>query len=156
MYYSIARAAEICGLTAHTLRYYDKEGLLPFVERTNAGIRKFKEGDFEWLAIIACLKSTGMPVKQIRQFIDWCLQGDAALEQRLNVFLERRQQVEAQLAVLNKCLEKIDYKIWYYQTALEAGTEAIHDSKVCLEEARREMAAYNQAGRNLNFKPRAS
>lgn len=152
MSYSIAQAAEICGLTTHTLRYYDKEGLLPFVERTNAGIRKFKEIDFEWLAIIACLKSTGMPVKKIRQFIDWCMEGDGALEQRLNVFLEQRKQVEAQLAALNKCLEKIDYKLWYYRTALEAGTEAIHETKSCLEEAKAEMAAYNKAAKSGNGK----
>ena len=149
MHYSITQAAEICGLTPHTLRYYDKEGLLPFVERNNAGIRKFKEVDFEWLAVIACLKSTGMPVKQIRRFIDWCMQGDAALEQRLNVFLEQKERVQAQIDVLNKCMEKIEHKIWYYRTAVEAGTEAIHESKACLEQAKLEMAAYNQSMRAL-------
>lgn len=148
MSYSIAQAAEICGLTTHTLRYYDKEGLLPFVERNNVGIRKFKDIDFEWLALITCLKSTGMPVKRIRQFIDWCMLGDAALEQRLNVFIEQKKNVEEQLELLHKCMEKIEHKIWYYQTALEAGTEAVHNKrKTCLEQAKREMTNYNKSFR---------
>lgn len=143
MYYTIAQAAEISGITAHTLRYYDKEGLLPFVERSRSGIRQFKEVDFEWLAVITCLKDTGMPVKQIRQFINWCMEGDRALEQRLNVFVEQKKHVEAQIAALNKYMEKIDYKIWYYQTALAAGTEAIHQEKKCLEDIKRKMAVKN-------------
>lgn len=150
MSYTIAQAAEICGLTTHTLRYYDKEGLLPFVERNNAGIRKFKDADFEWLALISCLKSTSMPVKRIRQFIDWCMQGDATFEQRLNVLEEQKKQVEAQMEMLHKCMEKIEHKIKYYQTALEAGPEAVQNKrKSCLEQAKREMAVYNQNFRSI-------
>lgn len=145
MSYTIAQAAEICGLTTHTLRYYDKEGLLPFVERSNAGIRKFKDADFEWLALISCLKSTSMPVKRIREFIDWCMQGDATFEQRLNVLVEQKKQVAAQLEMLHKCMEKIEHKIEYYQTALEAGAETVHKRKSCLEQAKREMAVYNKS-----------
>lgn len=148
MSYTIAQAAEICGLTTHTLRYYDKEGLLPFVERNNAGIRKFKDGDFEWLALISCLKSTGMPVKRIRQFIEWCMQGDATFAQRLNVLAEQKKHVEDQLEMLHKCMEKIDHKIAYYQTALEVGAEAVRNKpKPCLEQAQREMAVYNKSFR---------
>lgn len=129
MYYTISQVAEKSGLTAHTLRYYDKEGLLPFVERSAAGIRRFKEIDLEWLGIINCLKETGLPVKEIKKFIDWCMEGDSALEQRYNVFVEQKKRVEAQIAVLNGHLEKIEYKMWYYKTALEAGTTAFHEQE---------------------------
>ena len=70
MYYTVGETARRLGVAASTLRYYDKEGLLPFVERSSGGIRMFKESDFEWLSIIECLKKAGMPIKEIRKFID--------------------------------------------------------------------------------------
>lgn len=70
--YSISEVAKELNLTAYALRYYDKEGLMPFVERTSSGTRLFKESDIDALKIIECLKSTGMPIKEIKNFIDWC------------------------------------------------------------------------------------
>ncbi len=141
MYYTIAQIAEKTGLTAHTLRYYDKEGLLPFVERSGSGIRQFKEIDIEWLAVISCLKDTGMPVKQVKVFIDWCMLGDKTLRQRHNLFLEQKKQVDAQIAQLKKYLKKINYKIAYYETALKAGTEKVHTSQKCRTQAKKKMLA---------------
>ncbi|MBP2651393.1 MAG: MerR family transcriptional regulator [Firmicutes bacterium] len=131
MGYTVSKVAERTGLTISTLRYYDKEGLLPFVDRTAGGARNFKESDFEWLAVITCLKQTGMPIKRIKQFIDWCLEGDATLERRLNVFVEHKKEVNAQIAALKEYMKKIDYKIWYYETAISAGTEAVHNGEKC-------------------------
>ena len=73
MIYTVGEAAAKIGVNPSTLRYYDKEGLLPFVERSGGGIRMFKETDLEWLSTIECLKKTGMPIKEIKQFIDWCI-----------------------------------------------------------------------------------
>jgi DNA-binding transcriptional MerR regulator len=126
MYCTIGQAAQKFGLTAHTLRYYDKEGLLPFVDRSEAGVRRFKEEDFEWLAVIVCLKNTGMPVKQIKQFMEWCRQGDKTIEKRLNLFVEQKKRVKEQIAFLNKHLDKINYKIRYYKTAAKHGTTDIY------------------------------
>ena len=112
MYYSIAEVAARLNVTAYTLRFYDKEGLLPFVERGKGGVRKFKEEDFGWLNTIECLKATGMPIKDIRQFIDWCMEGDASLQRRLDMFHERKRVVEEQMAALQKTLETIEYKCW--------------------------------------------
>lgn len=128
MNYSISETAEKMNLTAHTLRYYDKEGLLPFVERTPSGIRYFTDGDLETIAIINCLKTTGMPIKEIKIFIDWCVQGDATLQHRYDMFQERKVAVEHQISELQKALNKINYKCWYYETALAAETEKIHGS----------------------------
>ncbi|MDF2881894.1 MAG: transcriptional regulator [Clostridiaceae bacterium] len=126
MKYTISEAAKKTNLTTHTIRYYDKEGLLPFVERTESGIRYFTENDMEGLAVINCLKATGMPIKEIKIFMDWCVQGDSTLKERYNMFLERKSAVQNQIEELQKALDKINYKCWYYKTAMEAKTENIH------------------------------
>lgn len=129
MTYSISEVAKRMNLTVYTLRYYDKEGLMPFVERTPSGSRLFKESDLERLKIIECLKHTEMPIKDIKNFIDWCSQGDSTLQQRYDMFMERKAAVEAQMEELRKTMEVIEHKCWYYKTALDAGTEDIHKNK---------------------------
>ncbi|AWB46065.1 MerR family transcriptional regulator [Paenibacillus sp. CAA11] len=124
--YSISEVAKELNLTPYTLRYYDKEGLMPFVERTPSGTRSFKESDIEALKVIECLKCTGMPIKEIKNFIDWCSEGDATLQQRYDMFMERKATVEAQMEELKKTMEVIEHKCSYYRTALDAGTEDIH------------------------------
>lgn len=126
MTYTIAEAAQRSGLSAHTLRFYDKEGLLPYVDRTSSGIRSFKESDFEWLHIINCLKDTGMPIKKIREFIDLCMHGDDTLEQRLEFLRNHKLNVEQQMKELKMHMKTINHKISYYETAVEAGTELFH------------------------------
>ncbi|MFP5109416.1 MerR family transcriptional regulator [Neobacillus sp. C211] len=124
--YSISEVAKELNLTVYTLRYYDKEGLIPFVERTPSGIRVFKESDIEALKVIECLKATGMPIKEIKTFIDWCSDGNSTLQQRYDMFLDRKAHVEAQMDELKKTMEVIEHKCLYYKTALDAGTEDIH------------------------------
>lgn len=126
MKYTIKDAAAIMGVPATTIRYYDKEGLLPFIERMESGYRVFSENDIAMLRIIECLKKTGMSIKDIRRFTDWVQKGDASLAQRYEVFQERKRVVEEQMADLQKTLDLITYKCWYYETALQAGTEKIH------------------------------
>ena len=87
--YSISEATKELNVTAYT-RYYDKEGLMPFVERTASGQRLFKESDLAALKVIECLKSTGMQIKEIKTFIDWVMDGDATLRQRFDMFMERK------------------------------------------------------------------
>lgn len=124
--YTISEAAKELNVTAYTLRYYDKEGLMPFVERTASGQRLFKESDIAALNIIECLKSTGMPIKEIKTFIDWCTDGDVTLQQRFDMFMERKSVVEKQMEELKETMKLIEHKCFYYKTALEAGTEDIH------------------------------
>lgn len=126
MSYTIRQVAERIGLTVPTLRYYDKEGLLPFVDKKPNGTRVFKDEDFEGLAIITCLKNSGVPIKDIKKYMDLCAKGDSTLKGRLEIFLERKESVEKQMEELNKIMETIKHKIWYYETAIEAGTEAVH------------------------------
>ncbi len=126
MPYTIKQAAELTNLTPVTLRYYDKQGLLPFMERKESGYRMFSDGDIAMLRVIECLKKSGMSIKDIRQFSEWVLMGDDSLQERYEMFLERKKAVEAQIADLQKTLDFINHKCWYYETAIEAGTEKIH------------------------------
>ena len=128
MFYTIGEMARKLNVAPSTLRYYDKEGLLPFVERSSGGIRMFKDEDMEWLRLLGCLKKAGMPLKEIRAFMDWSRQGDATIGRRLNLIEKQRQSVLEQQKQLEDTLLMLDYKRWYYQTAQEAGTCAVHDS----------------------------
>ena len=127
MIYTVGEMAKMLDVPASTLRYYDKEGLLPFVERSPGGIRMFQESDYGWLKIISCLKKAGMPLKDIREYINLALQGDETIEQRLELFYKQREILRAQMAELQETLDTLDYKCWYYETAKAAGTTAIHD-----------------------------
>lgn len=127
--YSIKEVSEKMNLPASTIRYYDRQGMLPYMKRTESGYRSFSEDDIKMLSMIECLKRTNMPIRDIQQFIAWVQQGDATLQQRYDMFVERRKSVEEQIIQLQKTLEFIEYKCWYYSTALEAGTEAVHQKK---------------------------
>lgn len=128
MFYTIGEMAQKLNVAPSTLRYYDKEGLLPFVERSSGGIRMFKDEDMEWLQMLGCLKKAGMPLREIRSFLDWSRQGDATISHRLELLEKQRQSVLEQQKQLEDTLLMLDYKRWYYQTAQEAGTCAVHDS----------------------------
>lgn len=126
MGYTIKEAAERMNVTTTTLRYYDKQGLLPFMERRESGYRIFSENDMLMLRVIECLKKSGMSIKDIRQFTKWVQKGDESLKERYDMFKERKQAVEKQIAELEETLEFINHKCWYYETAIKAGTEKIH------------------------------
>lgn len=128
MYYTIGEIAKKVNISPHTLRFYEKEGLLPFVERSKSGIRMFKDEDFRWLMIIECLKKTGMPIKDIKTLIDLTMEGDSTIDQRLEMFRKQKEAVEKQIAELQKTLELLEYKCWYYETAKNAGTCAVHNT----------------------------
>lgn len=125
MLYTVGEMAKRLGVPASTLRYYDKEGLLPFVERSAGGIRMFRDSDYEWLQIIECLKKTGMPLKDIRSFVLMAMQGDETIEARLTLILAQRDAVKKQMAQLQETLDTLDFKCWYYETAKKAGTTAV-------------------------------
>lgn len=125
MFYTVGEMAKILNTTPSTLRYYDKEGLLPFVERSESGIRMFKDSDYEWLLVIDCLKNTGMGIKDIKKFIYMVLEGDATIKERLEMMKKQRESVKEQMAKLQQTLDTLDYKVWYYSTAEKAGTTAV-------------------------------
>ena len=120
--YSIGQVSEMFHIPVSTLRYYDKEGLFPDIER-KSGIRKFGESEIEALHIIECLKSSGLEIKEIRQFMQWCVLGKETYPQRKELFETRRKAVEAEVERLGKILDMLKYKCWYYAKAMEDGNE---------------------------------
>lgn len=124
MPYTVSEAAKLLNVAPSALRYYDQEGLLPFVERTSGGSRVFTETDLRWLKMISCLKSAGMPIKTIRRYVESAMRGDETLEERLMMIYEQRRSLLAQMEELRRTLDVVEYKCWYYETALEAGSEA--------------------------------
>ena len=125
MLYTVGEMAKRLGVAPSTLRYYDKEGLLPFVERSSGGIRMFKDADFEWLQVIECLKRTGMSLTNIKHFIEMSMQGDDTIDERLALIIKQKEAVKAQIDDLSKTLKNLEFKEWYYKTAKEAGTTSV-------------------------------
>ncbi|WP_288832898.1 MerR family transcriptional regulator [uncultured Corynebacterium sp.] len=120
--YSIGQVAEMFGLPVSTLRYYDKVGLLPEMER-ESGIRRFGPRQVEALRVVECLKAAGLEIKGIKQFMDWCDEGPGTFERRRELFEQQRESVEEQIATLERVKAMIEFKQWYYATACERGSE---------------------------------
>lgn len=122
MSYSISEVAKMLNVSTYTIRYYDKEGLFPFVKRVN-GIRVFEDKDFPWLRMLNCLKNLNMPIKKIKEYVDLALKGDETLKERYDLILEQEESIEKQIKELKYYKKQIDFKKAYYEKALEAGTE---------------------------------
>lgn len=124
MYDTISQVAKKLNMSPHTLRFYAKEGLLPFVERGPHGIRRFQEKDLEYLLLIDFLKKAGLSLKEIRTFVDLAMQGNDTVSQRREIFTAHRQRIEAEIQRLGDILDVLRYKEWYYQQAEQIGIDA--------------------------------
>ena len=120
--YTIGQFAKMFGLPPSTLRYYDKEGLFPALERS-AGIRQFGERELEALRVIECLKRSGLQIRDIKRFMDWSAMGSATYPQRRELFVKQKAAVEAELAKLERVLDMLRFKCWYYEQAIRDGGE---------------------------------
>ena len=120
--YTIGQVSEMFNLPISTLRYYDKEGLFPGMER-QSGIRKFSERELEALRVIECLKKSGLEIKDIKQFMAWCVEGASTYPNRKKLFETRKSIVEAEMVKLQKTLDMLKFKCWYYETAIRDGNE---------------------------------
>lgn len=120
--YSIGQISEMFNLPISTIRYYDKEGLFPQIER-QSGIRKFSDAEVEALRVIECLKASGLEIREIKQFMEWTTEGSATYARRKQLFETRKAAVEEEIAQLQKTLAMLKYKCWYYETATHDGNE---------------------------------
>lgn len=124
--YTIGQVSEMFGLPISTLRYYDKEGLFPNMRRVS-GIRRFDDREIEAIRVIECLKKSGMEIKDIKRFMEWCVQGRQTYPQRRALFLKQKEQVEAELERMNRVLDMLKFKCWYYEQAIaDGGEERLH------------------------------
>ena len=125
--YSIQDVSKKTGLTAHTLRYYEKEGLISGVERTQGGFRQYTDEDLERLGLICCLKNTGMSIQEIARFVQLTREGDHTLQERVELLREHRDRVLERMEEMQKYLDKVTWKLNFFSEKLrayEAGQEA--------------------------------
>jgi DNA-binding transcriptional MerR regulator len=117
---TISDAAKASGVSAHTLRYYERAGLLDPVDRAASGHRRYAEEDLVRIQFLTKLRSTGMPIRKVREYAELIRQGDSTHDQRLALLEQHRDAVRAQLAETERTLEIIDYKIDFYRERLAA------------------------------------
>ena len=120
--YTIGQVSEMFDLPISTLRYYDKEGLFPNLERTS-GIRKFSNRELDRLNMIECLKLSGLRIDEIRVFMQWCEEGSSTYEKRLGLLMDQKKNVEAEIERLEEVLDMLRFKCWYYEEAIKDGNE---------------------------------
>ncbi|WP_282947137.1 MerR family transcriptional regulator [Cellulomonas endometrii] len=119
---TIAEAAAATGLSPHTLRYYERDGLLlDAVERAASGHRRYTERDLGWLHLLTRLRATGMPIREIREYADLVRRGEGTEPQRLALLQAHRDAVRAQLAEAAEHLAAIEMKIDLYAGRLGTG-----------------------------------
>jgi DNA-binding transcriptional MerR regulator len=116
---TVAEAAREAGVSAHTLRYYDRAGLLAPIERNGSGHRRFTAQDVEWVVTITRLRATGMPIRRVRDYAELVWAGEGNERERLALLESHREQVLEQLAEIERNLELIDFKIGLYRGRLQ-------------------------------------
>ena len=119
--YTIQEVCEKTGLSAHTLRYYEKEGLLTDIGRSQGGFRQYSDENLEWLGLICCLKNTGMPLQEIAHFVRLAHEGDCTLEERVELLKEHREKIMERMDETQQYLDKITWKVNFFSEKLQAG-----------------------------------
>ena len=112
---TVGEAAAKVGLSVHTLRWYEQEGLVTPVVRDAVGRRRYSADDLDWLQLLTCLRGTGMPVREMRRYAELARTGPATVDERLRLFEEHRERVLARIADLHRDLDAINAKIEYYR-----------------------------------------
>ena len=120
--YTIGQVSEMYNLPISTLRYYDKECLVPNLMR-KGNIRYFSDVELEAIRIIECLKQSGLEIKEIKQFFQWVVEGPSSYEKRKELFETRKATVEDEIKAMEKTLALLKFKCWYYETAIKDGNE---------------------------------
>ena len=118
--HTISEAARATGVSVHTLRYYERTGLLDRVERGTNGHRRYSEEDVQRVRLLTMLRATGMPIRRIREYADLFRAGDSTHAQRLALLEAHREAVRTRVAETERNLELIDRKIDHYRERLAA------------------------------------
>ena len=112
---TIAEVSRKTGLSADTLRYYERVGLIPAISRTSGGIRDYGETDIRWVEFIKCMRSAGLPVEVLAEYVALFAQGDETAPQRKQMLIEQRSALAARIAELQATLGRLDAKIESYE-----------------------------------------
>lgn len=107
---NVKKAAESVGISEHTIRYYDKSGLFPFVERDKNGHRNFKIEDLYWLEFIKCMRQTHMPISKLKEIAELYEQGHSTVLERKKIFIEHQENLIKQKELIDQALKTLDDK----------------------------------------------
>jgi len=117
--YTVKDVAKIVGLSAYAVRYYENSGLIPFVGRSDGNIRKFSDYSVSWLQLVHCLRSTGLPVTEVKHYVEMCLAGDSTVPERAKIIFQQERRLRKQLEELNAQMEILQYKKAHYEKLLK-------------------------------------
>ena len=118
---TIKEVSEKFNVSADTLRYYERVGMIPHVTRTAGGVRDYRESDINWVELAVCMRSAGMPVEAMIEYVRLFREGDATIPARLQLLTEQRERLEEKKAQIDSTLERLNYKISRYEEAVKTG-----------------------------------
>ncbi len=118
---TIKEVSEKFNISQDTLRYYERVGMIPPVTRTSGGIRDYQESDLGWVELAICMRSAGLPVEALIEYVKLTQEGDKTIEARLQLLSEQRESLIEQQKKINDTLKRLDYKIGRYEEAVKTG-----------------------------------
>ena len=129
MSYSIKEVSEKFNISPYTLRYYEKEGLLPSVQRGNNGNRLYNDTDLEWLQVVCCMRATGMSIAYIKDYIDLSLRGADTVPERQQIILRQKEIIENHIQEYQDLLKLVNKKLTYYDNITQSESKMINPQK---------------------------
>lgn len=118
---TISEVSKKYEISQDTLRYYEKIGVIPPVHRNESGLRDYTEEDCGWVELAACMRSAGLPLEALAEYVRLCRKGDATIPDRRRLLLEQKERLVIQLKAIQETMERLDYKISRYDKAMETG-----------------------------------
>ncbi|TPF14265.1 MerR family transcriptional regulator [Priestia megaterium] len=119
MEFSIKEASKRVGISAHTIRYYESEGLFPFIRRDKHGNRVFEQKDLDWMYLMTCFRTTGMKISELKKIVDLALQGDSTIDERKKILEEHKLELQRRQMELDKAFEAVNHKIGIYSSKIQ-------------------------------------
>lgn len=118
---TIKEVSEKYDISQDTLRYYERVGMIPLVTRTTGGIRDYQKEDLAWVELAKCMRSAGLPVEAMIEYVKLTQEGDSTIPARFQLLTEQKEALMKQRAKIDATLERINYKIGRYEIAMETG-----------------------------------
>ena len=122
---TISEVSKKCGVSADTLRYYEKEGLLPYISRTEGGVRDYTQEDCARIGFIKCMRSAGLSIEVLKQYFELFAKGKRTLKARRDLLAAEREKLKMRFAEMQDTLKRLDYKISVYDKALKSKTKEL-------------------------------
>lgn len=118
---TVKEVSEKYNITQDTLRYYERVGMIPEVTRTSGGIRSYQQKDLDWVELAICMRSAGLPVEVMIQYVQLCKEGESTIPARLELLQKQREALHMQREQLDTTLDRLNYKIKKYEKAIDTG-----------------------------------